>query len=68
MVSVVLLARKAKQRMAEIGLDQAPQRVTLIVQDQQKLKSVKTLHVQTPFLEKNGNAEDPVQSQRNKLP
>ena len=54
--------------MVEIGLDQAPQRATLIVQDQQKLKSVKTLHVQTPFLEKNGNAEDPVQLQRNKLP
>ena len=60
------MVRKAKQRMAEIGLDQAPQRVTLIARDQQKLKSVKTPRVQTPFLEKNGNAEDPDRSQRNK--
>ena len=55
MANVVHLAKKDKQKEAEIEFAQEQKKVMLIAQDLQELKNVKTRHVQTHYLEKSGN-------------
>ena len=56
MVGADRLVNLAKQKAAVLEFARARLRVTLTVQDLQKLKNVKIHHVQTLFLEENGSA------------